>query len=116
MSIKEITIDELKVALSSGSQLIDVREADEFEAGHIPSAVLVSLGTVPENIDLFRSDTNVFLVCHSGGRSMRAYEFLHEQGITKCCQCHRWHCWLDCIGQSVVNRHSALNPAEPTKL
>lgn len=79
---KEITIDELKVALSSGSQLIDVREADEFEAGHIPSAVLVSLGTVPENIDRFRSDANVFLVCHSGGRSMRACEFLHEQGIT----------------------------------
>ena len=82
MSIKEITIDELKVALSSGSQLIDVREADEFESGHIPSAVLVSLGTVPVNIDLFRSDADVFLVCHSGGRSMRACEFLHEQGIT----------------------------------
>lgn len=80
MSIKEITIDELKVALSSGSQLIDVREADEFEAGHIPSAVLVSLGTVPENIDRFRSDANVFLVCHSGGRSMRACEFCTSRG------------------------------------
>jgi len=82
VSIKEIAIDELKVALSSGSQLIDVREADEFEAGHIPSAVLVPLGTVPENIDRFRSEANVFLVCHSGGRSMRACEFLQEQGIT----------------------------------
>jgi len=82
VSIKEITIDELKVALSSGSQLIDVREADEFESGHIPSAVLVPLGTVPDNIELFRSEANVFLVCHSGGRSMRACEFLQEQGIT----------------------------------
>ena len=82
MSVQEITIDELKVALSSGLQVIDVREADEFEAGHIPSAVLVSLGTVPQNIDQVRSDSNVFLVCHSGGRSMRACEFLHEQGIT----------------------------------
>lgn len=82
MSITEITINELKVALSSGSQLIDVREADEFESGHIPAAVLVPLGTVPKNIDLFRSDANVYLVCHSGGRSMRACEFLHEQGIT----------------------------------
>lgn len=82
MAIKEITINELKVALVSGSQVIDVREADEFEAGHIPSAVLVSLGTVPENVDQFRSAADVFLVCHSGGRSMRACEFLYEQGIT----------------------------------
>ena len=44
--------------------------------------VRVPLATVPNSLDIFRSDDDVYLVCHSGGRSMRACEFLHEQGIT----------------------------------
>ena len=82
MSVREITIDELKIALSNGSEVIDVRESDEYESGHVPNAKHVPLGTVPNNMDLFRSDADVYVVCHSGGRSMRACEFLHDQGIT----------------------------------
>ena len=82
MSVREITIDELKIALSNGSVVIDVRESDEYELGHVPNAKHIPLGTVPNNMDLFRSDADVYVVCHSGGRSMRACEFLHDQGIT----------------------------------
>ena len=82
MSVREITIDELKSALSSGAQVIDVRETDEYVSGHVPAATHVPLVTVADNIDLFRSDVDVYLICHSGGRSMRACEFLHDQGIT----------------------------------
>jgi len=82
VSVREITIDELKIALSNGSVVIDVRESDEYESGHVPHAKHVPLGTIPNNMDLFRSDADVYVVCHSGGRSMRACEFLHDQGIT----------------------------------
>ena len=82
MSVREITVDELKIALSNGSVVIDVRESDEYESGHVPNAKHVPLGTVPNNMDLFRSDAEVYVVCHSGGRSMRACEFLYDQGIT----------------------------------
>jgi rhodanese-related sulfurtransferase len=82
VSVREITIDELKIALSNGSAVIDVRESDEYESGHVPNAKHVPLGAVPNNMDLFRSDADVYVVCHSGGRSMRACEFLHDQGIT----------------------------------
>ena len=82
MSVREITIDELKIALSNGSEVIDVRESDEYESGHVPNAKHVTLGTIPNNMDLFRSDADIYVVCHSGGRSMRACEFLHDQGIT----------------------------------
>jgi len=82
VSVREITIDELKIALSSGAKVIDVRESDEYESGHVPNAMHVPLATVPNSLDIFWSDDEVYLVCHSGGRSMRACEFLHEQGIT----------------------------------
>ena len=51
-------------------------------SGHVSGATLIPLGTVPTNMDPFRSDKDVFVICHSGGRSMRACEFLHDQGIT----------------------------------
>ena len=82
MSVREITIDDLKVAMSGGAKVIDVREVDEYVSGHVPTATHVPLGTVPDNMELFRSDADVYVVCHSGGRSMRACEFLHDQGIT----------------------------------
>lgn len=82
MSVREITIDELKIALNSGAKMIDVRETDEYESGHVPTAKHIPLATVPNSLDIFRSEDDIYLVCHSGGRSMRACEFLHEQGIT----------------------------------
>ena len=82
MSVREITIEELKIALIAGAQIIDVRETDEYVSGHVSGATLIPLGTVPDNMDPFRSDKDVFVICHSGGRSMRACEFLHDQGIT----------------------------------
>jgi len=82
VSVREITIDELKIALNSGAKVIDVRESDEYESGHVPNAMHVPLATVPNSLDIFQSNDELYLVCHSGGRSMRACEFLHEQGIT----------------------------------
>ena len=82
VSVREITIDELKAAISNGAQVIDVRESDEYNAGHVPMAQHIPLGSVPDHLEAFRSDAEVYVVCHSGGRSMRACEFLHDQGIT----------------------------------
>ncbi len=82
MSVREITVQELKSAIDAGALVVDVREASEYEEGHVPSAQFVPLSTVADNLDVFRSSNEVFIVCHSGGRSMRACEFLHDQGIT----------------------------------
>ena len=82
MSVREITVQELKTALDAGASVVDVREASEYEEGHVPSAQFIPLSTVADNLDVFRSNNDVYVVCHAGGRSMRACEFLHEQGIT----------------------------------
>lgn len=81
MPIREVSVDELEAALVDGARLIDVREVDEYVEGHIPGAVLVVLGTVPDHVDVFRGDDVAYVVCRSGGRSMRACEFLAAQGV-----------------------------------
>jgi rhodanese-related sulfurtransferase len=81
MAISEISIDALAEVLSTGARLVDVREVDEYQGGHIPGARLVVLGTVPDHIDAFRGEGPTYVVCRSGARSMRACEFLAEQGI-----------------------------------
>jgi len=81
MSIREVTVAELEAALLAGGRVLDVRETDEYVAGHIPGAVHVALGTVPDRVDLFRDDTPVHVVCRSGARSMRACEYLANEGV-----------------------------------
>jgi rhodanese-related sulfurtransferase len=81
MSVSEVTIEELESALQSGARLVDVREPDEYEAGHVPGAVLVPLATVPDALDQFGADETTYVICKSGARSYRACEFLVEQGL-----------------------------------
>jgi len=82
VSVREITAGDLALLLERGSVVIDVREPGEYREGHVPGAISVPLGTVPESVDLFRSSTSVYVVCQTGGRSMRACEYLHDVGVT----------------------------------
>ncbi|MFI5593726.1 methyltransferase domain-containing protein [Amycolatopsis sp. NPDC051758] len=60
--------------------LLDVREDDEYAAGHAPAARHLPLGRVdPHAVD---SGATVIAVCRSGGRSARATETLREGGHT----------------------------------
>lgn len=81
MAIAEITVDELADRLASGARLIDVREPAEYDEAHVPGAVLVPLGTVPDRVDAFRGDGPTYVICRSGARSMKACEVVAEHGI-----------------------------------
>jgi molybdopterin-guanine dinucleotide biosynthesis protein A/rhodanese-related sulfurtransferase len=82
MSIPEISVDELAARLADGATVYDVREPDEWAEVRVPGAVLVPLGSVPDSLDAFPADGEVLLICRSGGRSMRACEWLATQGRT----------------------------------
>lgn len=81
MSIPEISVDELATALAGGARVFDVRETDEYVDGHVPGAVHIALGSVPDHVERFRGEGPAYLVCHSGGRSMRACEYLAHHGL-----------------------------------
>ena len=61
---------------------LDVREQDEYNAGHIPGVKLIPLGTVPNRMNEIPKDKTVVTVCRSGNRSSQATEFLRQQGFT----------------------------------
>lgn len=81
MAIGEISVGDLAKALLDGAPVFDVREPDEYEAGHVPGAHLIPLGTVADHVDEFRVDRTAFVICKSGGRSMRACELLADHGV-----------------------------------
>lgn len=81
MDVPEIDIAEAARRIEAGTRVFDVREPDEYEAGHVPGAPLVPVGSVAERLDEFPRDTEVLLICKSGGRSRMAAEILRANGI-----------------------------------
>ena len=63
-----------------GAVLVDVREAEEFAAGHIPGAVNLPLSRI-KTVALPK-ETPLFLYCLRGSRSLRAVGVLKRMGYT----------------------------------
>ena len=64
--------------------LVDVREDDEWVAGHADGAVHIPLGEVPVRLDELGDpspDRPVYVICRSGSRSARAVEWLAEHDV-----------------------------------
>jgi rhodanese-related sulfurtransferase len=80
--IDQISVADLRVALDSGSgRVIDVREQQEYDSGHIPGAVWIPMFVVPLRADEFTSTGPVYVVCRSGNRSGQVVTWLASQGI-----------------------------------
>lgn len=80
MPIAEIDIEDFISLHSRSARVIDVRESDEYEAGHVPGAVHIPLSGIPDRLDAFDGEGPTYVVCQSGGRSMRACEIASSQG------------------------------------
>jgi rhodanese-related sulfurtransferase len=61
-------------------QILDVREDEEWAAGHIDGAVHIPLGQLPQRIGELDPQRPVITVCRSGGRAGRAADLLTSQG------------------------------------
>ena len=66
-SLPEITVAELP----PGATLLDVREDDEWEAGHAPEATHLPMTTLAERLDEVPDGSPVYVICRTGGRSVR---------------------------------------------
>lgn len=62
--------------------MIDVREPDEYAAGHIPGITLIPMGEVAERLSEIPTDKEVIVTCRSGNRSGQIVDFLRSQGFT----------------------------------
>jgi rhodanese-related sulfurtransferase len=81
---RELSVEQAEVVMRDADVLIDVREADEFAAGHIPGAIHASRGMLEFKLsaspELSRRDLKVVLYCKTSGRAALAAASMKEMG------------------------------------
>lgn len=82
--IHEISVAEADQAILDADILIDVRDPDEYNAGHIPGAVNISRGMLEFKLsgspELSSRDLKIVLYCKTSGRAALAACALHDMG------------------------------------
>jgi rhodanese-related sulfurtransferase len=78
--VPTVTVPELPTALPEGVTLLDVREPEEWTAGHAPEAVHIPMGDLAGRLADLPADNEVYVVCRSGGRSARVTAYLNANG------------------------------------
>ncbi len=89
--------------------MIDVRQPDEYDAGHVPGAKLIPLAEVGMRVSEVPVEGPVYVICLSGGRSARATEFLRRQGVDAKSVAGGTKAWID-SGRAV-----AQGPERPSE-
>src|SRR5437867_9264237 len=82
-NITEISPGDAAAKSKSGNAvIIDVRDKDEWDEGHIPGATHMSRGTIELDIEEKVPDPNAIIICHcgGGGRGALATESLQQRG------------------------------------
>jgi rhodanese-related sulfurtransferase len=79
-----ITVDEAKQMMARADvQVIDVREPDEYQRGHVPGAKLIPVSTVFARREELDRDKDLIFVCAVGQRSALACEMAAAVGLTR---------------------------------
>ena len=80
MSVPTIELSNVPAELPEGVVVLDVREPEEWQAGHIEGAVHIPLGTLPVRLHDVPDAQQLLVVCKVGGRSAQACMYLAQQG------------------------------------
>ena len=82
LKVHDLSTEDVQKGLGDGSiLLIDVRETDEFRAGHIPGSVSMPLSTFdPSKLPIGQGRRIVFS-CRTGGRTLKALQMTQEAGL-----------------------------------
>jgi rhodanese-related sulfurtransferase len=78
ITIKDVEKDLPNLRLNC--TILDVRDIDEFESGHIPGAKNIPLNELPERLSEIDKKKRVVTVCLSGGRASKAATLLETKG------------------------------------
>ena len=85
--IQEVALNAVDEAIQNADVLLDVREAEEYAAGHLPGAIHASRGMLEfklsSNPELSSRDLNIVLYCKTSGRAALAACALHDMGYLK---------------------------------
>ena len=76
----EVTVAEVASRKATISQLIDVRERDEWAEGRIAGSTLIPMSEFADRVGELNPDQPIIVYCRSGGRSLMVAEALHNAG------------------------------------
>jgi len=79
--MKVITPQDLKAKIDRGDevQIIDIREPEKFETGHIPGSINIFQKDIPQHIDKISRSGMVVIGCTYGMKSDQVYLYLREK-------------------------------------
>ena len=96
--VKETDVSGARKLVENGAVLIDVREDNEFEAGHAAGAKHLGRGIIERDIvqTFPKKDTEIVLYCGGGYRSALAADMLQKMGYTNVWSMDGgWKAWKD---------------------
>ena len=99
--IREVTVAETQ-ARNTGAKLIDVREDNDWEAGHAAGAIHLGKGIIERDIENTVPDkaTELILYCGGGYRSALATDALQKMGYTNVfSMAGGWKAWKEAGGE-----------------
>lgn len=76
----EVDLERFASAHAAGAVVLDVRNPDEYEAGHVPGAKLIPLPQLGARQDEIPEGDPVYVICASGGRSLAAARAMVQAG------------------------------------
>jgi rhodanese-related sulfurtransferase len=82
MSTPEMDVEEGRRRFAAGALLLDVREPNEWDAGHVEGARWIPLGDLAARYEELPRDREIVVICRSGGRSAKATDALVQLGFS----------------------------------
>ncbi len=79
----EVSVAEAVQMREAGAFVLDVRQPEEWNQFHIPSATLIPLGELENRLNEIPADQPVLVVCRSGNRSATGRDILLDAGFSK---------------------------------
>jgi len=83
----EVSVQDLKAAMEGkvkDTAFLDVREYDEVEIARIDGVPVIPLGELPQRFTELNPNQIIYIHCKMGGRSLKAVDFLKQQGFKYC--------------------------------
>ena len=91
--MREIGLAAFAAAHAEGATVIDVREPDEYVAGHVPGAQLIPLGRLQLHLSELPRGRRIYLICAAGARSFTAVDLLTPAGVDAVSVCGGTNAW-----------------------
>ncbi len=78
--VPQVPVSQLPADFGDTAVLLDVREDDEWARGHVPGAQHMPMAEVPARMGEIDPEKDLYVICHTGGRSHRVALYLERNG------------------------------------